>query len=287
VANESISQTFPSGRMIMGSLSVPRTKDAEGKPLVIKNGPDMGKPTQEFFFAVAYPKTLGATHWSQEPWGKDIWSLGHGAFPGVAQSPSFSWKIDDGDSTMPNKKGKALGTNPNCKNCWVVFFKQPSPIPCYYYRRIDGQAPSTPFDPKGINAGDYVQVAGFIKSNGSTQNPGVYMNPRMVDLVGYGERITQGADPMSAGFGTAALPAGASVMPTGAMPVGSTPNLPPPYSPPAPNPAILTGVMPPPAPPPPVASGPVMTAKAAGATLESFLAVGWTLDALKANGYVA
>ena len=319
MANEIIKQTFPVGRMIMGSLSVPQTKDADGKPLVVKSGADIGKPTQKFFFAVAYPKTPGL-HWSQEEWGKQPWAIGHAAFPGIAQAPTFSWKVDDGDSTIPNKKGKRMSDNPNCKGCWVVFFSQPSPIACYHYRRTDGQAAGTPFDPKGINAGDYVQVAAMIRGNGSSQNPGIYMNPQMVDLVGYGERIVQGADPTTAGFGTAALPAGASAMPTGAMPVGAAPVAPPAYAPPPvpsaappayapptaayapppPNPAILAGVPPVPgvvaAPPPPPAApvappppaGPQPTAKAAGATLDAMLAwPGWTLESLRAQGYVA
>ena len=320
MANEIIKQTFPVGRMIMGSVSQPQTKDADGKPLVVKSGPDMGKPTQKFFLAVAYPKTPGVTHWSQEAWGAEIWKLGHQSAPGIAQSPTFSWKIDDGDSQIPNKKGKRMSDNPNARGHWVVFFSQPSAIACYNYRASQG----TPIDPKGINAGDFVQVAALIRYNNSTQNPGVYMNPQMVDLVGYGERIVQGADPTTAGFGTAALPAGASTMPTGAMPVGAAPVAPPAYAPPPPvpgaapvppvpaaaapalppafnpNPAILAGVppvpgvvaappAPPPAPPAPPAApaGPVMTAKAAGASYESFIAAGWTIDALKANGYVA
>jgi hypothetical protein len=136
-----------------------------------------------------------------------------------------------------------------------------------------------------------------------------------VSLQFTGPEITSGPDVSAVGFGKGVVaPAGA-----GALPVfGAAPSAPPvpgavaappvPGAPPAPaapayaappvpgaapaapmpNPAILAGVPSAAAPPPPAApQTSIMTAKAGGQPLEAFLSLGWTLDALKANGYIA
>ena len=41
----------------MGSVSEPNRKDAEGKPLIIKNGPNAGQPREDYFIGLAIPKT--------------------------------------------------------------------------------------------------------------------------------------------------------------------------------------------------------------------------------------
>jgi len=48
--------TSPVGRIVMGSLYDPSTTDAEGKPLVVKTGPNAGQPRVNYFFALAIPK---------------------------------------------------------------------------------------------------------------------------------------------------------------------------------------------------------------------------------------
>ena len=50
--------TTPVGRLVAGSPYKGSDKDAEGRPLVVKNGPDAGKPRLDFYFAVAIPKNL-------------------------------------------------------------------------------------------------------------------------------------------------------------------------------------------------------------------------------------
>jgi hypothetical protein len=102
---QKVNITSPVGRIVMGSLYDPSTTDAEGKPLVVKTGPNAGQPRVNYFFALAIPK--GAEpHWAHTPWGQQIWNVGNQAFPNAAQSPAFAWKIEDGDSQIPNKKGR-------------------------------------------------------------------------------------------------------------------------------------------------------------------------------------
>ena len=286
--------TTPVGRLVAGSPYKGSDKDAEGRPLVVKNGPDAGKPRLDFYFAVAIPK--GAErHWAETEWGAKIWATGHQFLPHAGQMPTFAWKITDGDSTIPNKKGKKPAEREGYKGCWVLGFSSGYAPDCY---TLVGQAKPTLLQGEnGINLGDYVQVNGSVAGNGSTSQPGVYLNHNMLCLIGYGQRIVVGPDVDSAGFG-GALPPGASLTPPGGFvpPVASTPQPAaaapvPSYQPPsvpasvqpmAPVAAPYTGYMA--VTPPPVApSGPQMTAKAQG-TREQYHAVGWSDAQLIAEG---
>ena len=118
---QKVNITSPVGRIVMGSLYDPSTTDAEGKPLVVKTGPNAGKPRVNYFFALAIPK--GAEpHWAHTPWGQQIWNVGNQAFPNAAQSPAFTWKIEDGDSQIPNKKGRKPIDNEGWRGHWILKF---------------------------------------------------------------------------------------------------------------------------------------------------------------------
>ena len=281
--------TSPVGRVVMGSLYKPNTTDAEGKPLVVKTGPNAGQPRSNFFFALAIPK--GAeTHWAQTTWGALIWQTGHAAFPQAAQSPSFAWKIEDGDSTVPNKRGRKPVDNEGWKGNWILKFSG-GYAPKVYRQEGAGYVQETTVD--YITPGYYVEVAGTVDGNGSQSQPGIYLNHSMVCFRAFGPHIVFGASPEEAGFGQSALPAGASLTPPpSALPM---PAAAPVQAPPVPVP-LPTQVMPnpqflqvpaPPAPPmvaPPPASGPQMTAKANGVSREAYIQGGWTDAQLIANG---
>lgn len=292
----SINLTTPVGRIVQGELWKPQ-------PVLDKvtKQPKMnkaGQPMIQHFFALAIPKTPGHTHWAQTEWGQKIWAEGHRAHPNFAPHPSFSWKIEDGDSQVPNKVGK--------KNCdrlghpghWILKLRQGFAPKTY---NADGSAV---MPAESFKCGYFAQANITVDGN-TGDTPGVYLNPTMVALAGYGEEIVSGPDVSEAGFGQGvALPAGASAVPIGgfAPPAAGAPAVPlapaaPAYAPPAgapaapypptgvptanpssvaPNPAFL-GVPPPPAAPPaPVRN---MTAKAGGASYEQLVAAGWT-DAL-------
>jgi len=326
--------TTPPGRVVWGSMTEPQTKDADGKPLVIKSGPDAGKPTQRYAFGLAIPKAPGQTHFAQKPadwdtnpllgpklgayWGETIWQTGHAAFPQVAQSPAFAWKVTDGDSQVPNKKGKKPCDQEGYAGCWILSFSSS------FAPRTFNSTGTAPIEAKEIKCGYYAQVAGSVDGNDSSQNPGVFLNHSLVALAGYGKEIITGPDPTSVGFGGGTLPAGASATPLGGLGGGTPPApgglpapgaapatpAPAPAAAPAPTPAapaptpaptgvvpntgFLNGGAPAPAAPAPAAPapaapapGPTMTAKAGGVTYEAFKAKGWTDDQLRANGYLA
>ena len=249
---------FPVGRLVGGSVYTPKTTDADGNPLLIKNGVKAGQPRVDYYVGVAIAK--GAeTQWQATEWGKAIHAEGVAGFPqGQTNQPTFSWKITDGDSTIPNKRGNIPRDRIGYPGHWVLNFSG-SFAPQLYC--ADGSRPLT--EENAIKCGYYVQVFGSIKGNESLQQPGVYLNHNYIALSGYGEEISQGADPTAVGFG-GALPTGASTTPVAQM----TP----------PPPAAGTAT-----PPPPPATHTMLPA-ANGMTYEQFTAAGWTDAMLISNG---
>lgn len=217
---QKVNITSPVGRIVMGSLYDPSTTDAEGKPLVVKTGPNAGQPRVNYFFALAIPK--GAEpHWAHTPWGQQIWNVGNQAFPNAAQSPAFAWKIEDGDSQIPNKKGRKPCDNEGWRGHWVLKFSGGF-APKVYQQEGAGYVQVMQKD--FCKPGFFVEVAFSVEGNGSQSQPGVYLNHSMVCFRAYGQEITFGPDVASAGFGAAPLPAGASMTPpAGAVPMPQAP----------------------------------------------------------------
>lgn len=285
----------PVGRLVAGNLYKPNEKDADGNPLLVKSGPNKGQPRVEYFFAIAIPKA-GEQHWSQTAWGAKIWQTGHAAFPNQAQAPTFAWKVKDGDSAVPNRKGRKPCDNEGWAGCWVLFFSGG-----YAPKVLDAQGKNPIVEPDAVKPGYYVQVFGSVAGNGSQQQSGVFLNHNAVALSAYGPEIQQGRDYSEVGFGQGVqLPPGASAAPVAAMQPPAAPGS---FQPPAPvaapaapvaapvapvavapNQAFLTPPAAPVAPPP--AAVRQMTAKAAGATYEVFRANGWNDQQLVQEGYM-
>lgn len=222
---ESLTLTTPVGRIVGGSIYEPNTTDAEGKQLVYKTGPDQGKPRVDYYIAVAVPK--GAEkHWAETTWGAKIWQFGHQAFPNVAQSPTFAWKITDGDSQIPNRKGRKPCDQEGHKGHWILKFSG-SYAPAVFVQENGAFQQVT--TPGYVKPGYYIEMQFNVKSNGSAQQPGLYLNHIQLCFRGYGPEITFGPDVASAGFGAAPLPAGASMTPppsAAPMPMSTVPAVP-------------------------------------------------------------
>lgn len=301
--------TTPVGRIVQGKLWEPQeVKDQKGN---VKIGAD-NKPLVDFYFALAIAKTPGHTHWSQTDWGRQVWEEGNRAHPTFAPHPNFSWKIEDGDSQIPNKKGKRNCDREGFPGHWILKLRSGFAIPTY---NADGSAP---MPANAFTPGNFAQVLISVKGN-TGETPGVYLNPVMAALSGYGAEIVMGPDASEAGFGAAPLPAGASAAPlaapaglptppaaapayvvpalpqalptsavTAAPAVAPAPTFPSSPAPVAvaPNPAILAGPAVAAPPPAPVVAAPQMTAAAGGATYEQFKAQGWTDEQMRASGYL-
>lgn len=321
--------TTPAGRLVQGSLYRANDKDAEGRPLIIKNGPKTGQGRVEYYVALAIPKEKDAAgqikHWATSDWGSKIWQAGHQFMSNAGQlGTNFAWKVRDGDSTQPNKKGKIPAMQEGFPGHWVLSCASGFPPNCYSLIGVPPGGKPLVFDQQdAINLGDWVQVSGNVDGNGAQNQPGVFVNMNMVCLIGYGVRIVVGPDVDSAGFGNIPLPAGASTVPpagftppTPAIPGAPGHGVPPMPAPPGasmptptmpappttvpssiapptvvPNPAMIQvpGTQPIPVPgsiPMPPAPGPqrYMTPKAQGATYEQMVGQGWTDALLQQHG---
>jgi hypothetical protein len=296
--------TSPVGRIVSGSLYKPNNKDFYGNPLVTKTG----QPRVQYFFGLAIPKG-NERHWPETEWGAKIWQVGHTAFPQAAQRPDFAWKITDGDSQVPNKRGHKPCDAEGHPGHWIIRFSG-GYAPKVYAQENGTMVPV--LEDNYVKPGYWVQVAFSVDGNGNQDNPGVYLNHSMVCFRAYGQEIVSGPDVNEAGFGAAPLPAGASLTPPAStVPLPSAPAIPvvpnpgfvqmplptqPSATPSASQvplaaslPSPVAQVLPPagaiPAPPAP-ASPSKMTALAKGASREAFIAGGWTDEQLIASGYM-
>lgn len=220
--NQAIPFTTPTGRLLWGNLYEPKTEDFEGNPMLIKSGPDAGKPTQAYEFGIAFPK-LGTTHFSQMAANADgspslgliVWQTGHRDHPQLAQRQDFSWKITDGDSNIPGKPYKGKPTKPPCEKegypgHWVFSFRSSYPP-----KIVNADGSAYILDKDAVVPGDWVQVAGSVVGN-TGANAGVYLNHNFVALQYKGVPIITGADPKTLGFGKGGVPTG-YVAPTGSL----------------------------------------------------------------------
>lgn len=262
--------TAPTGRLVWGDPTKLRQKTDQktGAPRTKKDG----SPLMSCDFGVAYSKADPAT----APFlallraaDKAAWPAFHGP-DGMPLRADFADKITDGDSQVPNKKGKKPCERDGYAGHWVVSYSRATgdtpPL-----KRHDGTR-WVDMTPDGLDCGDYVIIGGSTVTNGSTDSPGMYRNVDMVGFVGKGQRIITGRDADEAlGAAPPALPVGATATPQAPA------DAPLPSAPPAPYDAHL---------PPPPGAGPVMTAKANGAPYEAFIAKGWTEETLRAQGFI-
>ena len=273
--SERVDILTPVGRLVQGHPFEANSTNMEGQPLTDK----AGKPRVEYFFAIAIPKT--------DPEFPALWQkvqeVAQKGFPGgETQRPTFSWKYTDGD-TLLDKEGFAGHHVLKLKSSFAP--------------RVSTKGGAAQIvDATQIKRGDYVRVYISVAPNGSTVQPGVYLNPSMVELVGYGEEISSGpaGDQIFGGAPVGALPAGASATPVAGAPIAQ--GAPPTSAPPAAAPP--TTVQPAAAPPTtvqpaadflnPQAPAVQLTPKAAaeGQTHASLLALGWTEDVMRAQGYI-
>jgi hypothetical protein len=205
---ERVTILSPVGRIVGGDLYKGQTTDFDGNPLVYKTGPDKDKPRVNYFFALAIPKTQ--SHWANESWGGAIWQKGHADFPQAAQRADFAWKIVDGDSTAPNKKNKRPCDNEGYPGNWVLMLSNGFATRVY---DVNYLWPNPILQENYVKPGYFVEVQFDVDGNGNQNNPGIYLNHRMVCFRAYGPEINFGADPTAAGFGAGALPPGASMTP--------------------------------------------------------------------------
>lgn len=242
------------GRLVWGHPLEPtqKTDDKTKAPLFNTDG----TPQLQWAIGVAIPKA----QFDAECWPSLAAAAARDWPRGEHAHRDFAWKLIDGDGV--DSKNKPYNTREGYAGCRVLKISSGYPIKCY------GPDNAEITDKKQIQPGYYVRAHVSVRGNDSKQSPGLYVNPNLVQLVGYGPIIQRGPDGAAilAASAPAALPAGASAVPVAS---GTPPGIPPPPGAapglPPPPPGAATGLPPvpgspggppaaPPAPPaPPVA----------------------------------
>jgi hypothetical protein len=206
---DSIDFTTPVGRIVWGSPSYvqPVKDDNTGQTKLDSTG----QPRKKWSFGIAFPKH----EFDQKvrPYLQQAAAL---LFPqGIP--PTFSWKITDGDTV--DKNGVPYGAREGYAGHYVLACStELSAPPCWKQNPAGGHMQ---LDAKEINTGDYVVVgigAAPNKPTNPTHKPGLYINPRSVLFIGYGQKIvSRNAPDPTQMFGNQqyALPPGASMTPIG------------------------------------------------------------------------
>ena len=199
----------PVGRIVSGHPATENTTGYQNAPLIDKQG----NPKSEFFFALAVEQN--DPNW--EPFWQQIVAVAQRDFPaGQWQQPYFKWKVSNGND--PKYQGKEGYAGHHIINLKSGFAPSLHDIQC---NQIDGSR---------IKRGDYVRVQISVQGNGdTTQNAGLFLNPSMVQLCGYGPEILTGPSAQEV-FGQAPVghtPAGMSATPVAPVNTPANPMQPP------------------------------------------------------------
>lgn len=215
------------GRLVGGHPMDQRvvTDDKTGQP---KMQADNVTPRTEAYVGIAVAKQ-GEANWWETDWGQKIYNTAQRDWPnGEYGAPTFAWKVVDGDSAIPNKKGKKPCEREGWPGHWVLHCSTGIAIKCYHPGRYD---PTQQIQNKAeIKPGDYCRVLINCRGNNPTQSPGVYLNPTLFELSRAGIEIILDSGPSAAdAFGgtVAQLPQNAQVDPNATAPaVPATPATP-------------------------------------------------------------
>ena len=214
------------GRIVFGhpAKSTVKTDQATRQP-VIRNG----QQVEQWVFGVAFPKDAFAQN-VYPHMDAEVKTL----FPNGAP-PSFSWKYKDGDGV--DRQGKPYSERPGYAGCYVLTVSTEAFAPPLY-KDVGGQW--VQMQPNEIKCGDFVGLVLDLKANApqnASHTPGLYVNPKAVIFVGYGEEIVPRAsfDPNTLGAVQFQPVAGMSTTPI--VPMGQ-----------AGIPGVAPGVMPSPQP---------------------------------------
>jgi len=278
---------LPVGRMISGDIDTPRVqRDSNNVPRVDKAGQEIKK----FNFGIAIPKR-GEQHWNQTEWGRQIWDEGVAAYGNLTQRHDFSWKIDDGDSQMPNTKGKRMCDRTGAPGHWVLWF---APDQAFRPKVIDKDTRADITAHGYIVPGFFVQLYIDVAANGSmqkpAQTPGVYLNPIVMAKMGDGEKILADIDVSDMNFDSNVSMPGMQPITSPEYSFGQQPPQQPPQQPNyGQQPPQQPNYAPPQEPDPrflQVPPAPVMTPKAGAIPYETFIQNGWTDAQLREHGYI-
>lgn len=300
--------TTPVGRLVQGGLALREEKDDKGQ---VKRDQQTGEVIKSVFMALAIDKRN--PEWAA--FYAAIYKEACESFPQLVQNgtithPSFSLKVMDGDGMDSN--GKPNSGKPGMAGHWILKLSTRFVPGCFHEGKF-GAMDQIQEPDKAIKPGYFIRARLVVKGNdwkpGSNTKPGIYLNPSLISLVGYGPIIqAASADPDEAFAKQQPTwrPEGMSSTPVAGSDGSASTGLPPPpgahTAPPAgaglpPPPGASGGGLPPPPggghaggglPPPPQQQRPQfeMLPAAQGATREALLGIGWTDQQMIENGYM-
>jgi len=267
---------FPEGRIVGGHpmKKNPVTKTNEAGVVVPVMQADGVTPATESYVGFAILKGQ-ETDWKQTPWGQLIVSAAQAGWPkGEFNAATFAWKVIDGDSQIPNKKGKKPCEREGYPGHWIINGSTRLNVKCFHVGQYDPMQQIQ--DVNEINPGDYGRLVVQAKANNPSKSPGVYLNPTLFELTRKGPYIDLSGGPSAAEmFGGSQSAANQQTLPQTPVAPGIN-QIPPVQTPvaPAPAPDFLT----PPTPTAPAPSTPAPSYNVNGTvcTKEQLIAAGWT-----------
>lgn len=218
-----IELTTPVGRLVSGHPMEQNqvTKKIDGVK-VPQFWPDK-TPTMKTYVGIAILK--GAeTEWKQTAWGQQMVLAAQAGWPsGEFNAPTFAWKMDDGDSPVPNKNGVKPCDREGWPGHWIIHASTNYNTPSYHAGKVK---PHEAIKNKNeIKRGDYCRLVIGVVGNNPSESPGNYVNLCLFELTRAGQLIVGGGGPdASEAFATAGvMPANALVDTAVAAPVGNVP----------------------------------------------------------------
>lgn len=207
-----MSNIIITGRLISGHPMEARAvvDDITKQPKMQKDGVT---PAMVRTLGIAIPKGAEGANWSNTDWGAEIHAAAVAGYSnGEPQNPAFSWKIMDGDSTIPNREQNRPCDREGAPGHWVLWCSTGIPIDCFHAGNYDVKI----MDKGEIKTGDYCRVIVSPVANnvnGPVKTAGVYLNPAGFELIRAGQLIASSSVDCKAAFGAA----GAAVLPAGAL----------------------------------------------------------------------
>lgn len=217
-------------RIIWGSAEKHRPKidQATKRPIIKPNG----QPAMQLAFGIGIPKAEYPPLW-------DVMKFEATKLFPTGQFPrDFAWKIIDGDNGMDKNNKPYRDREGYAGHMVLAVSSELDTAPGIQVLNAQGTGFDV-FPPGLLKAGHYVRVSLTIDGHMGA-SPGLYINPNLIQFIGYGPEIVNGPDAVEAfGLGRVALPPGASATPVGpsggpGMPAAAPAPVPPGYPQPAP-----------------------------------------------------
>lgn len=177
-------------RLVQGHPLVQNQRTKDDEPVFKADGVT---PSMETYFAVAVAKGAeaqqGPEGWKHTSWGQQVVARAHQDWVnGEHAAPSFAWKIEDGDSQVPNQNGKKNCDREGYSGHWIIKGTTGQGVKTWNGTNPVGSMPEI-LDKNALKCGDYGDVAYQVRGNAPAKSKGIYINPTNFVFTRAGEEI--------------------------------------------------------------------------------------------------